>query len=97
MLPAYALGALEPDEMLAVDAYLDQHPELTERLAEIEEALLPLADLTPPAPLPGGGKARLMARVRADMAESATAKSQPEQTPAGGDSWVGQVMGQPEW
>jgi len=76
MLPAYALGALEPDEMLAVDAYLAQHPDLTERLAEIEETLVSLAGLVPQTPLLEDGKTRLMARVRADLAERATVQPQ---------------------
>lgn len=66
LLPAYVLGILEPEEMLAVEDYLAQHPELHVRLAEIEETAAQLAYLAPDAPLPSGTKSRLLAQVRAD-------------------------------
>jgi anti-sigma-K factor RskA len=75
LLPAYALGALEPEEMLAVDAYLNQHQELLIRLRNAEEAAAQLAHAAPLAPLPATAKARLMSRVQADLAT-------PEATPA---------------
>src|SRR5688572_27044407 len=75
LLPAYALGALEPEEMLAVDAYLNQHQELLIRLRNAEEAAAHLAHAAPPVPLPATAKARLMSRVQADLAT-------PEATPA---------------
>jgi anti-sigma-K factor RskA len=75
LLPAYALGALEPEEMLAVDAYLNQHQELLIRLRNAEEAAAHLAHAAPPAPLPETAKARLMSRIQADLAT-------PEATPA---------------
>ena len=75
LLPAYALGALEPEEMLAVDAYLNQHQELLTRLRSAEEAAAHLAHIAPPVPLPATAKAHLMSRVQADLAP-------PEATPA---------------
>ena len=42
-LPAYALGALEPEEMLAVDAYFRKHENLLTRLERSEQAAAQLA------------------------------------------------------
>jgi anti-sigma-K factor RskA len=67
LLPAYALGALEPEEMLAVDAYLNKHQELLARLNQVEEAAAQLAYAAPVAPLPPMAKDRLMSRVYADL------------------------------
>ncbi|HXV44599.1 MAG TPA: anti-sigma factor [Anaerolineae bacterium] len=67
MLPAYALGALEPEEMLAVDAYLNQNRALLDRLHQVELAVAQMAHAAPDTPLPATAKNRLMARVRADM------------------------------
>jgi len=71
MLPAYALGALDPEEMLAVDTYLTEHPELLTRLEAIEEAIAPLTILAPEKPLPSGGKRRLLNRVHNDLENQA--------------------------
>jgi anti-sigma-K factor RskA len=65
-LPAYALGALEPEEMLAIDAYIHKHEVLLVRLRESEQAAVQLAYLAPLAPLPANAKDRLLERVRAD-------------------------------
>ncbi|MCB0197499.1 MAG: anti-sigma factor [Anaerolineae bacterium] len=67
MLPAYALGALEPEEMLAVDKYLEQHRDLLPQLHLAEEAAAQLAYAAPTTPLPADAKSRLMSRVEADL------------------------------
>lgn len=67
LLPAYALGALEPEEMLAVDAYLERQRRLLARLAEVEDAVAHLAHSAPTVPLPADGKARLLARARTSV------------------------------
>lgn len=66
MLPAYILGALEVDEMLAVDDYLAAHPALLVRVAELEAAADHLALAAPEVEPPVTAKAGLMARVQAD-------------------------------
>jgi anti-sigma-K factor RskA len=71
-LPAYALGALEPEEMLAVDAYIQKHEQLLDRLQESEQAAVQLAYLAPTVPLPSDAKERLMQRVRADLTTKQT-------------------------
>jgi anti-sigma-K factor RskA len=68
LLPLYALGALESDEMRAVERYLAAHPELEARLRELEEGVAALALAAPAAPLPADARRRLLARARADAA-----------------------------
>jgi anti-sigma-K factor RskA len=69
-LPAYVLGALEPEEMLAIDDYLQDHPEpsLLARLQELEVTVVALAATVPDVPLPSSAKAELLGRVEADLA-----------------------------
>ncbi|MCX6046493.1 MAG: anti-sigma factor [Chloroflexi bacterium] len=67
LLPVFVLGALEPDEMLAVDSYISQHQGLIERLAQLEATTAQLAYAAPPLPLPGHVKTQLMQRVQADL------------------------------
>lgn len=69
LLPNFALGALEPEELLAVDAYLIEHYELWVWLYQVEQIVASLASITPFTSLPGLPKAVLLARVRADLAE----------------------------
>jgi anti-sigma-K factor RskA len=66
-LPAYVLGALDPDEMLAVDDYLQAHPELLSRVAELEALSAQLAYAAPPAPLPPELRDEVVARARASL------------------------------
>lgn len=63
LLPLFVLGSLEADEMLAVSAYLEAHPDLSSRLQELEEATALLAYSAPHTPLPAGAKQALMNRV----------------------------------
>lgn len=70
MLPAYVLGALEPDEMVAVEEYVNKNRALLRRLDELEETIGKLAVTAPQMPLPGDAKERLMARVRADVEQA---------------------------
>lgn len=94
LLPAYILAALEPDEMLAVQDYLDAHPELHARLTELEATvdLLALApeEVEPPAHV----KQALMAWVVADAQYAASAKQ--EQLPSDSISYVATAPTQSE-
>ena len=81
MLPAYALGALEPEEMLAVDAYLNQNRTLLDRLHQAELVAAQMAHAAPDVPLPATAKNRLMARVRADLATQNVAEMEAGVTP----------------
>jgi anti-sigma-K factor RskA len=71
LLPAYALGALEPEELLAVDDYMRQHPELRDRLHALEAAGAQLAYSVPDVPLPAQAKQRVLTQARADLAAAA--------------------------
>ncbi len=68
LLPGFVLGALEPDEMLAVAEYVDRHQEFQARVAELEAATAQLAYTAPHAPLPARAKQRLLQRAQADPA-----------------------------
>ncbi len=68
LLPAYVMGALEPDEMLAMDAFLQAHPEWQARVQSMEKAAMSLAHAAPRAVLPARTKEHLMAQARADGA-----------------------------
>jgi anti-sigma-K factor RskA len=73
LLPLYVLGALEPDELLAVEEYLARHPELAPQLRAAEEAAALLAVAPPDAPLPADARQVLLERVRVDAAAPETA------------------------
>jgi len=75
-LPGYVLGILEPDEMLAVDAYLQQHPELRARVDNLDTIAMDLALSAPPVIAPPALKTQVMARARAAV----TAESQSPST-----------------
>lgn len=66
MLPAYVLGALEMDEMLAIDAYLQRHHLLEERLQKLQESTAQIALAAPIATPPPRAKEALMARIRSE-------------------------------
>lgn len=83
LLPAYVLGALEPEEMLAVDAYLRKHQALFASLQESEEAAAQLAYLAPTEPLPAGARERLLRRARAEVAGPAPPLKGPTAADAG--------------
>jgi anti-sigma-K factor RskA len=88
LLPAYVLGALEPEEMLAVDAYLRKHQALFASLRESEEAATQLAYLAPTEPLPAGARERLLRRARAEVAGPAP----PLKGPTAQDAGPGRVL-----
>ena len=85
LLPAYVLEALEPEEMLAVDDYINAHRTLLQRVDDSEQAVMFLAETAPAYPLPATVKTSLMARVEADLAQTTiSAKSKPRRE---GPSW----------
>ncbi len=92
LLPAYAVGALEPDEMVVVEAYLQRHQALFARVEQLDRATAQLAHTAPAAPLSANVKRNLMAQVRAqaDNTPHASAPKHPllaphtpERTPDG--------------
>lgn len=63
LLPLFVLGALEPEEMMAVDDYIQVHPEWLPRLQALEETAAQLAYAAPHMHLPAAAKDKLMQRV----------------------------------
>jgi anti-sigma-K factor RskA len=101
LLPAYVLGTLEPDEMLAVDAFLQQDARLLVRLRELEQAAASMAYAAPHTPLPANAKPRLLTRIRADLAQDTAsapehdsrafqrrARLEPDEKPARREGWL---------
>src|SRR4051794_2312296 len=66
-LPAFVVGALDPDEMLEVEEYLHAQPELMGRVHELELAAARLAYAARPQPLPKATYDKVMSRARASL------------------------------
>jgi anti-sigma-K factor RskA len=87
MLPAFVVGTLDPDEMLVVDAYLLAHPELTERVRELEVTFANLSYAAPSRPLPKALHAKVMNRAHASLparSQPLMSKTQPVRTAPSG-------------
>lgn len=83
-LAAYALGALEAEEMIEVDQYLQTHRGLIEELERLDDLTAQLAHAAPAVPLPPQIKGQLMARVRAEAAPAVpAAPATPMRAPSG--------------
>lgn len=65
LLPAYVLGALDPEEQAQVEAFLRTHRALVRRIRELAQAADALALAPPPVSPPAHIKADLMARIQA--------------------------------
>jgi len=78
LLPVYVVGALDSDEMLAVDNYLQTHPNLLPRLRELEETTGWLIYAAPDAPLPADHKKQMLSLIRADLAAQPTPQKKSE-------------------
>jgi anti-sigma-K factor RskA len=90
LLPLYVTGALEPEELLAVDAYLQRHHELLDQLAALEAVMVRVAQSTPTAPLPNDGRARLLTRVQQSLSAPVTpapASSSPQAVSRPASQW----------
>ena len=67
LLPAFVVGALDPDEMLGVEEYLAAHPELVGRVHDLGLAAAKLAYVAPSQPLPKELHGKVMGRARASL------------------------------
>ncbi len=89
-LEAYALGALDADEVARVEDYLRSAPEQRQELAELQDAvaLLPYAALD--ADPPDRARQRLMSRIAADVSagQVAESSSSPRLKRNTGRAWV---------
>lgn len=72
LLPAYTLGALATDEMVAMDDYLQRHHALLERIERLDEVTAQLAYMAPSAPMSARVKATLMPHIRAEAIPART-------------------------
>jgi anti-sigma-K factor RskA len=81
MLPAFALGTLDADEMLAVEEYLQTHgtPDLLARLETFEDSAALLALQAPAQPLPLHVKSQLFDAIAADLAITETRQTSTTQ------------------
>lgn len=70
-LPAYAIGALDPEEQYAVDEYFHLQDVLRRKLASAEAATTLLSANTEHAEIATGAKEWLMEHVQTDISESA--------------------------
>ncbi len=70
LLPEYVAGALEPEMMLAVAAYLDDQQDLLHQVQAAEAAFALLALAAPPARPPAALKQTLLHRIEQDATRS---------------------------
>lgn len=70
LLPLYVIGALDADELAALESYLQHQPDLQERLLALEAVIAQMVQTIPPTPLPADARERLLARVNGDLARS---------------------------
>lgn len=80
LLPAYAMGALEPDEMLAVDDALSAYPELEVRLQELDVLGAEMGRLSSALPVPPTAVYNtLMRQAKANIAQPPPISQHPPQ------------------
>lgn len=79
LVDAYALGALEPEEVDAVERHLDDCPDCRALAEAAREATERLLTATPQVAPPPALKQRVMDRIRAERAQSATSARSDEQ------------------
>ncbi len=81
ILAGYALGALEADEMLAVEEYLEDHQELSATVHRLEETVVGLAYSAPVMTPSPANKAALLERIQADIRATAPVSPTPVPQP----------------
>lgn len=96
LVPLYALGALEPAELIAVEEHLDRCPDCAELARADLTTTMALASLAPPAEPPASLRYRVMAAAGAPMPDQTT-PPQPAPMPApaatGWHRWSGWGLG----
>ncbi len=66
-LPAFVVGALDPEELLAIEEYIRAHPDLMARVNEFEMAAAQLAYAAPWQPLSKEVHSKVMSRASASL------------------------------
>lgn len=82
LVDAYALGALEPDEVDAVERHLEGCESCRALLEESRRSAEALLDIAPRVPLPPSLRARVMERIAAEIRASSSAPGGSTTTPA---------------
>ncbi len=77
LLPAYVLGALEPEEMLVMDEYIDRQRHLLRQVEALEQVVAQMAHVVPSHSMPDHVKGQLMERVRLDLTEGEEVNVRP--------------------
>lgn len=67
LLPGYALGILEPDELLLVDDFLVKRPDLRDQIDSFDLVASQLAYDTQPVAPPVGSKEKILTRAQEDL------------------------------
>lgn len=80
LLPGFVLGALDPEEMLAVESYIDQQQALLDRVTELETATAHFAYAAPPVTPPAHIKSQLLQRAQADLVTNQRSRGAPPLT-----------------
>lgn len=70
LMPAFVLGALDSEELMAVDDYLQEQRDLLVRLEQLDEVTAQLAYVAPAQLLASKVKEQLLERARQDVANS---------------------------
>lgn len=77
LLPGFVLGALDSEEMLAVESYIEQQQALLDRVTELETATAHFAYAAPPVTPPVHIKSQLLQRAQADLSTNQRSRGAP--------------------
>ncbi len=77
LLPGFVLGALDSEEMLAVESYIEQQKAILDRVTELETATAHFAYAAPPVAPPAHIKSQLLQRAQADLATNQRSRGAP--------------------
>jgi anti-sigma-K factor RskA len=75
LLPLYVLGALEPDELEAMEAYIAEHPQAQRDIAEAQQVAALLAWTPPQQDPPPALRERVLARARSEQPATPLARA----------------------
>lgn len=99
LLPLYVLGTLDAEEILAVDAFIQQDDELLAQVAELETTVSQLAYVAPAAAPPADSLSRLLDKIetQADAAGPAASATRPRVAPPAAQPAQSTQPSRPPW